>query len=217
MELKINVTHEGKLKDFDVLLGSTYGWCISFESILPKDRMVFCELQPDGFYKVQHKLFEEVYSSVYTFEEYCFECIMPTEEDNSVEELVEQSVSDSIAYQELQELQEQLQQRLLIQTNKDFKKLLGVRHVTHYIKIPVSDNVSFRYHYQFTDRPELENKWIIKDHVNKVYVVIPKYMVRDFVMKQQPKIEEIFGRYLGGKYKKFVSELDSDLVELRKD
>jgi hypothetical protein len=40
------------------------------------------------------------------------------------------------------------------------------------VHIPSEDELSFRYHYTFVDRPELEYNWIIKSHIKNKYIQV---------------------------------------------
>jgi len=46
------------------------------------------------------------------------------------------------------------------------------KHLTWYIKIPLTEDVSLRYYYTFEDRKHLENEWVIKSHSDKKYATI---------------------------------------------
>ena len=45
-------------------------------------------------------------------------------------------------------------------------------HLTWYLKIPLTDDLSVRYFFVFDDRPDLKGKWVIKSHSRKEYGVI---------------------------------------------
>ena len=49
---------------------------------------------------------------------------------------------------------------------------MAKKHLTWYIKIPLTGDVSLRYYYTFEDRKHLENEWVIKSHEDKKYEII---------------------------------------------
>jgi len=46
-----------------------------------------------------------------------------------------------------------------------------------YLKWNLTDDLSIRYFYKFQDKPEFENKWVLKSHKDKKYEIINREVV----------------------------------------
>lgn len=85
----------------------------------------------------------------------------------------------------------------------------------HYIKFKLTDNLSIRYFYNFETRPELINKFALKNHkhkeVREISEETAKEMIKSFVTE---KFEEIIGYQLKKVgYKKYIKKFGEDFQE----
>ena len=99
-------------------------------------------------------------------------------------------------------------------------------HLTWYLKIPLTDDLSVRYYFLFEDKPSLNKKWIIKSHSRKEYSVINEQtamMILESHNKTLNDAVEVMGREIKeGIYRKVELqnpfEIDEDIgIRLEKN
>jgi len=76
-------------------------------------------------------------------------------------------------------------------------------HLTWYLKIPLTDDLSVRYFFVFEDRPDLKGKWVIKSHLRKEYGVIDEKTAQMIVESHGKTLDdavEIVGRNMINNY-----------------
>ena len=92
----------------------------------------------------------------------------------------------------------------------DFKleNIIKYSNRTHYLKWVLnsdSKNLSIRYHEVFQDKPELVGKYILKDHLNKEWVLLSKKMAENIInSKDVLSVEEVYGYLVKGEYHKLI-------------
>ena len=77
-----------------------------------------------------------------------------------------------------------------------------------YLKIDLTEDISLRYYFQFEDRPEFNEKWVLKSHNEKKYAVIDNNTL-DLILKSHHKslnnAKEIIARKITKtKYRKII-------------
>lgn len=76
---------------------------------------------------------------------------------------------------------------------------------THYIKLPITKNMSLRYHFTFFSNKHLEGKWILKFHAESYFQEIEDklavFMVKEHKIKNY---EEIIGIQNGKEFNKII-------------
>jgi len=85
----------------------------------------------------------------------------------------------------------------------------GKHHLTWYLKIPLTDDLSVRYFFVFEDRPDLKNKWVIKSHSRKEYGIIDEKTAELIVESHGKTLNdaiEIIGRNTFKGYRKIEIE-----------
>lgn len=86
------------------------------------------------------------------------------------------------------------------------------------IEIPNSDTLSFRYHYIWNKKEELQNKWIIKCHRTKEYIAITETELGQLCKelnldkKQLPR-KLIMGRHNKRRFVKIVMDVDNKGID----
>lgn len=95
--------------------------------------------------------------------------------------------------------------------NRFLAKIESTRHRIHYVKLSLNqDNLSFRYFYEYQDRPKYEGHWYLVDHINKSRTPVTRQFV-EFNMPNVVLKEEIIGSIQRkSKYKKIITNLDTD-------
>lgn len=65
----------------------------------------------------------------------------------------------------------------------------------HYLKWIINDNLSLRYYFYFNDRPIYNNKYVLKTHNEKEYIVIEnESIIKELLSINGNRYEEIVGR-----------------------
>lgn len=89
----------------------------------------------------------------------------------------------------------------------------------HYLKWKLNDNLSIRFFYNFETKPEMINKFALKNHKQKELVEISKETAREMICSFCiEKFEEIIGYNVKGfGYKKYVKKFGEDFKILKND
>ena len=89
----------------------------------------------------------------------------------------------------------------------------------HYLKYKLNDNLSIRFFYNFETKPEMINKFALKNHKQKELVEISKETAREMICSYcTEKFEEIIGYNVKGfGYKKYVKKFGEDFRILKND
>lgn len=84
----------------------------------------------------------------------------------------------------------------------------------HYIKYPLTESLSLRYFINFEDRPNLNKKWVLKDHDSGSFDRIDKKAIIE-QLKTMTINEpvEILGRLIDGKYIKTYFNMEGHLIK----
>jgi len=77
------------------------------------------------------------------------------------------------------------------------------KHKTFYDKWQISHDVSLRFHYVFEDRPNLQNKFILKIHSTGNYTVVDNEFANSLIDTKLPK-KSIKGFLYGNQYYKII-------------
>ncbi len=97
-----------------------------------------------------------------------------------------------------------------------------IQHITHYIKVEISEALSARFFIRFQDRPEYEGKWYIVNHFTKHRIPTNYSLVKEF-LKKSTGIYEIQGQLdrftkapktKGRRYRKIVRDLQKDTYNI---
>lgn len=79
-----------------------------------------------------------------------------------------------------------------IKPENDVKQLIWGAKRTHYIKFQLKHDISIRYHFIWINNPDMEKKWIIKDHQDNIKEVISeelaKRLIADLCIKEPVEI-----------------------------
>lgn len=98
------------------------------------------------------------------------------------------------------------------------ESITKVNHI-HYLKWKLNDNLSIRFFYNFETKPEMINKFALKNHKQKELVEISKETAREMICSFcTEKFEEIIGYNVKGfGYKKYVKKFGEDFRILKND
>lgn len=103
-------------------------------------------------------------------------------------------------------------------SNSLFQKCSRIKNKTHYVKLQLKDeDLSFRFHYTFDDRPWLQNKWTLKSHrASQIIEVTEKFVKKHF--EDVIGVVEIFGETVHKRgYQKIVRDLVTQDVSAFKE
>ena len=140
--------------------------------------------------------------------------------EDMIEEYLPEETSES-----LEESQSNFQPLLDIWEDDVFAVNLNVlesivkaNHI-HYLKWKLNDNLSIRFFYNFETKPEMINKFALKNHKQKELVEISKETAREMICSFCiEKFEEIIGYNVKGfGYKKYVKKFGEDFKILKND
>lgn len=98
------------------------------------------------------------------------------------------------------------------------ESIVKANHI-HYLKWKLNDNLSIRFFYNFETKPEMINKFALKNHKQKELVEISKETAREMICSFCiEKFEEIIGYNVKGfGYKKYVKKFGEDFRILKND
>ena len=98
------------------------------------------------------------------------------------------------------------------------ESIVKANHI-HYLKWKLNDNLSIRFFYNFETKPEMINKFALKNHKQKELVEISKETAREMICSFcVEKFEEIIGYNVKGfGYKKYVKKFGEDFKILKND
>ena len=140
------------------------------------------------------------------------------------EDMIEEYLSEEIT-ESLEESQPESETLLDIWEDDVFainlnalKSITKANHI-HYLKWNLNDNLSIRFFYNFETKPEMINKFALKNHKQKELVEISKETAREMICSFcTEKFEEIIGYNVKGfGYKKYVKEFGEDFKILKND
>jgi hypothetical protein len=86
----------------------------------------------------------------------------------------------------------------------------------HYIKWNITDDLSLRYYFEFQDRPQYNNQYVLKTHSDKSYQILESGQIIEELFKISKSSEEIMGRRFGkNEYVKYKIEKFGDLLFIK--
>lgn len=92
--------------------------------------------------------------------------------------------------------------------HKDLNSLIKC-HRVHYLKWDITNDLSIRYHFTFQDKKELENRFIIKCHNDKVWNTIRDDVAEAIIKESNLESKEIIGKLENEEYKKIIVKDDT--------
>ena len=94
-------------------------------------------------------------------------------------------------------------------------------HITHYLKIPLNEDISLRRFFHFQARPEYEGKWFLKNHATKQYAEVSLEAARLIAAAHNLTLAdhiEILGRQTPNGYRKvYIDKSNFATVEWDND
>lgn len=93
--------------------------------------------------------------------------------------------------------------------NQTKQKDLIKCHRVHYLKWDITEDLSIRYHFTFQDKKELENRFIIKCHNDKVWNTIRDDVAEAIIKESNLESKEIIGKLENEEYKKIIVKDDT--------
>lgn len=120
-------------------------------------------------------------------------------------------LSEIEIFEETPEIVEQPSEQEIINKTKEYNSKLIPQcnfqksHHIHYIKFPLTENLSIRYFFSFQNQPEKVGKFYMKNHKEKTYSEIDIETVKELLSNFcKEKGVEIIGRRVGKNYRKVI-------------
>ena len=120
-------------------------------------------------------------------------------------------LSEIEIFEETPEIVEQPSEQEILNKTKEYNSKLIPQcnfqksHHIHYIKFPLTENLSIRYFFSFQNQPEKSGKFYMKNHKEKTYSEIDIESVKELLSNFcKEKGIEIIGRRVGQNYRKVV-------------
>ena len=120
-------------------------------------------------------------------------------------------LSDIEIFEETPEIVEQPSEQEILNKTKEYNSKLIPQcnfqksHHIHYIKFPLTENLSIRYFFSFQNQPEKSGKFYMKNHKEKTYSEIDIESVKELLSNFcKEKGIEIIGRRVGKNYRKVI-------------
>lgn len=120
-------------------------------------------------------------------------------------------LSEIEIFEETPEIVEQPSEQEILNKIKEYNSKLIPQcnfqksHHIHYIKFPLTENLSIRYFFSFQNQPEKSGKFYMKNHKEKTYSEIDIETVKELLSNFcKEKGIEIIGRRVGKNYRKVI-------------
>lgn len=120
-------------------------------------------------------------------------------------------LSEIEIFEEAPEIVEQPSEQEILNKTKEYNSKLIPQcnfqksHHIHYIKFPLTENLSIRYFFSFQNQPEKVGKFYMKNHKEKTYSEIDIESVKELLSNFcKEKGIEIIGRRVGKNYRKVI-------------